>query len=102
MAAPLPSWCPSTLLSWPPLLEPIACLGIGSTARIDVPNSAFLAESRRVPVAQFRARGLYGFEIQVQNPLTQPTDTLWALDFGLEAARPFDSIRIQRLVGKAP
>ena len=48
-------------------------------------------------MAQFRAQGLYGFEIQVQNPAAQPTDNVWALDFGLEAARPFDAIRIQWL-----
>ncbi|CAJ1437309.1 unnamed protein product, partial [Effrenium voratum] len=92
-------WCPQQLQPWPDLLAPSACLGIANTARIDVPNSVFLAESRGADgLYRFQQNGLYGFEIQVTNPDVTPLDNFWALDFGLEASRPFLSIRIQTFV----
>ncbi|CAK9087825.1 unnamed protein product [Durusdinium trenchii] len=92
---PLASWCPRHLLSWPRLLAPVRCLGVGRTARIEVPNSAFVAESLAIEAPSFAVDGFYGFEIQVRNPEEQPESNLWALDFGYEASKPFLSIRIQ-------
>ncbi|CAL1135461.1 unnamed protein product [Cladocopium goreaui] len=93
------SWCPSAvLMSWPSRLAPVACLGINETARISVPNSAFVEAQQGGHVAVFQPNGVYGFEVQVQNPEIQPLDNLWALDFGNEASKPFASIRIQSFV----
>ncbi|CAE7538006.1 unnamed protein product, partial [Symbiodinium necroappetens] len=51
-------------------------------------------------ISSFTDGACYGFEIQVRNPELPPSpaaDNVWALDFGVEASRPFESIQIRPL-----
>ncbi|CAE7635772.1 unnamed protein product [Symbiodinium microadriaticum] len=95
-------WCPRRLASWPSQLEPMACLGLHHTARISVPNGLYLATlmPEDSTISSFTDGACYGFEIQVRNPELPPSpaaDNVWALDFGVEASRPFESIQIRTL-----
>jgi len=80
----------------------MACLGLHHTARISVPNGLYLATlmPEDSTISSFTDGACYGFEIQVRNPElppTPPADNVWALDFGVEASRPFESIQIRTL-----
>eukprot|EP00913_Durusdinium_trenchii_P008499 g7981.t1 len=84
------SWCPGVITTWPQNLEPEACLGIGHTARLSVPNP--LARKWPGVVPNFLDNSMYAFKIQVQNPELQiEYGSQWAMDFvdfaGTESGR---------------
>ena len=90
-------WCPGVIEPWPANLEPVACLGIQSSARISVPNPLVLQAAAPVgaTVPAFEDNSMYAFSIQVQNPEFQiEAGSQWALDFVFEAGAPFDSLPV--------
>ncbi|CAJ1405152.1 unnamed protein product, partial [Effrenium voratum] len=90
---PQQDWCPGVISSWPQGLELEACLGIGHTARISVPNP--LARTWEVP-PNFLDGRLYAFRIQVRNPELQIEEgSQWAMDFVSSAGQPFDSLVVE-------
>ncbi|CAE7823884.1 unnamed protein product [Symbiodinium microadriaticum] len=94
---PAQMWCPGIIEPWPENLEPVACLGILSSARISVPNPLVLQTAAPVgaPVPAFVDNSMYAFKIQVQNPEFQvESGSQWALDFVYEAGVPFDSLPV--------
>ncbi|CAK9075671.1 unnamed protein product [Durusdinium trenchii] len=87
------SWCPGVITTWPQNLEPEACLGIGHTARLSVPNP--LARKWPGVVPNFLDNSMYAFKIQVQNPELQiEYGSQWAMDFVDFAGRPFDAFLV--------
>ena len=94
---PTQTWCPGIIEPWPANLEPAACLGIQSSARISVPNPLVLQAAAPVgtTVPAFEDNSMYAFTIQVQNPEFQiEVGSQWALDFVYEAGAPFDSLPV--------
>lgn len=101
---PTQAWCPGAIEGWPPKLRPVACLGLGSSARISVPILASLAEEplgcsalgpENCKYGGFEAATTYGFQIVAKNPVDNKTTSEWALDFGSEASVPIPSFRVR-------